>query len=352
MKFAFMCKGGGRGGRGRVAVVGGGPAGLAAIGHLVCQGYEVDVFDKLPFAGGMMMFAIPPYRVPRESVMEGVEDLEKNYGVKFSYRTKVFCGSEVRHDEGDEFVETSLDLAKIIREYDATLLTTGIWLSRKLGVSGDDARDVYSALEYVYSWSVYDSGLSTHKPPVGDKVVVVGGGYSAIDAAETALVKGAKEVYLTYRRTIKEAPAGEYEVRRIMSEGVRWVELVQPTKVVVENGRVTGVEFVKMKLGEPDESGRPRPIPVPGSEHVIEADVVLAAIGEVPTPPLNTVCDGIKADPKRRTIIVNNRMQTGVENVFAAGDVVTGPSMIGRAVGSGLRAAAFIDSFLRSRRVV
>ncbi len=352
MKFTFMCKGDGKGGRGRVAVVGGGPAGLAATGYLVCQEYEVDVFDKLPFAGGMMMFAIPPYRVPKESIIEGVEDLEKNYGAKFNYRTKVFCGSEVRHDEGDEYVEKSLDLTKIIQEYEATLLTTGIWLSRKLGVPGDDARNVYSALEYLYSWSVYDLGLSTHKPPVGERVVVVGGGYSAIDAAETALVKGAKEVYLTYRRTIKEAPAGEYEVRRIMSEGVRWVELVQPTKVIVENGRVTGVEFVKMKLGEPDESGRPRPIPIPGSEHVIEANIVLAAVGEVPTPPLDIVCDGIKADPKRRTIIVNNRMQTGVENVFAAGDLITGASMIGKAVGSGLRAAAFIDSFLRSRRVV
>ncbi|MEM4048483.1 MAG: FAD-dependent oxidoreductase [Zestosphaera sp.] len=352
MKFAFMCKKRqGGGGRGKVAVVGGGPAGLAATGYLVCQGYEVDVYEKLPLAGGLMMFGIPPYRIPRDSVMEGTEDLEKNFGVKFIYRTKVFCG-EPRHDEGDEFVNNVVDLKKVMEEYDAVLLTTGIWSSRRLGVPGDNAKGVFSALEYVYSWWTYELGYSTHRPLVGNKVVVIGGGYSAIDAAEVALMKGAKEVYLTYRRTIKEAPAGEYEIRRVASEGVKWVELVQPTKVVVSGDRVVGVEFVKMKLGEPDETGRPRPMPVPGTEHVIEADTVLAAVGEIPTPPLGTECDGIKVDPKRRTVIVNERMQTGVEKVFAAGDVVTGPSMVGKAIGSGLKAATHLDHFLRAKRVL
>ncbi|MEM2005007.1 MAG: FAD-dependent oxidoreductase, partial [Zestosphaera sp.] len=152
--------------------------------------------------------------------------------------------------------------------------------------------------------------------------------------------------------TIKEAPAGEYEVSRVASEGVNWVELAQPTRVIVDNGKVVGVEFIKMKLGEPDETGRPRPIPIPGSEHIIEADTVLAAVGEIPTPPLNTECDGIKVDPRKRTVVVNSKMQTGVEKVFAAGDVVTGPSMVGKAVGSGLRVAAQIDAFLRSRKVM
>ncbi|MEM0014255.1 MAG: FAD-dependent oxidoreductase [Zestosphaera sp.] len=352
MKFAFMCKGGRGGGRGRVAVVGGGPAGLTAAGYLVCQGYEVDLFDKLPLAGGMMMFAIPPTRIPRENITEGVDDLEGNFGVKFNYKTKVFCGDNVRHDEGDEFVERTVELSKLMADYDAVLITTGIWSSRKLGVPGDDAKNVYTALEYLFSLWVYELGLTSHKPSIGSKVVVVGGGYSAIDAAETALRKGAKEVYLTYRRTIKEAPAGEYEVSRVASEGVNWVELAQPTRVIVDNGKVVGVEFIKMKLGEPDETGRPRPIPIPGSEHIIEADTVLAAVGEIPTPPLNTECDGIKVDPRKRTVVVNSKMQTGVEKVFAAGDVVTGPSMVGKAVGSGLRVAAQIDAFLRSRKVV
>lgn len=352
MKFAFMCKGGRGGGRGRIAVVGAGPAGLTATGYLACQGYEIDLFDKLPLAGGMMMFAIPPTRISRDSVVEGVEDLEKNFGVKFNYKTKVFCGDNIRRDEGDEFAEKSVDLSKLIADYDAVLITTGIWSSRKLGVPGDEAKNVYTALEYLFSLWIYELGLTHHKPSIGNKVIVVGGGYSAIDAAETAHMKGAKEVYLTYRRTLKEAPAGEYEVNRIVSEGINWIELVQPTRVIVDNGKVVGVEFVKMKLGEPDETGRPKPVPVPGSEYVIEADTVIAAVGEIPTPPLSTECDGIKIDPRRKTIVVNNKMQTGVERVFAAGDVVTGPSMIGRAVGSGLKAASQVDTFLRAKKVM
>lgn len=351
MKFAFMCRESRGGGRGKVAVVGGGPAGLAAAGYLVCYGYEVDVYEKLPYAGGLMTFAIPPYRIPRENVIEGVEDLEKNFSVKFNYRTKVFCGDKVRHDEGDEFVQNVLDLMKLVNEYDAVLITTGIWSSRKLGVPGEEAQGVLTALEYTYGWWIYDSGLSTHKPPVGKRVVVVGGGFSAVDAAEVSHMKGSKEVILAYRRTIKEAPAGEYEIRRLIAEGIKWMDLVQPTKIVVENGRVSGVEFVKMRLGAPDESGRPRPEPIPGSEFVLEADLVLVAAGEIPTPPLEGECGGIKVDRGRR-VVVNSRMQTNVEKVFAAGDVVTGPSMIGKAIGSGLKAATNIDMYLRSKKLV
>ncbi len=349
MRFAFLCKESSGGGRGRVAIVGAGPAGLAAAGYLVCQGYEVDVYDKLPAAGGMMMFVIPPYRIPRENIVEGVEDLEKKFSVKFYYRTKVYCGSTPRHEEGDEFVEKVVDLKNLINEYDAVLISTGTWLSRKMGVPGEDAKNVMPALEFIYRWWIYEQGLTSEKPPIGRRVVVIGGGLSAVDAAEVAMLKGAQEVYLVYRRTIREAPAGEYEIRRLVREGINWIELAAPTKVIAENGVAKAIEFVKMRLGEPDESGRPRPIPIPGSEFQIEADLIVAAIGEIPTPPLEAECDGIKTD-KRGRIIVNERFQTGIEKVFAAGDVVTGPSMVGKAFGSGLRAARSLDLYLRSRR--
>ncbi len=334
-----MCKDRGSEIKARIAIVGAGPAGLAAAGYLSCAGAEVDVYDKLPYPGGMMMFVIPPYRLPRDSVSEGVEDLEKRMGVKFIVKTKVFEG-ELRHDEGDEFVEKTIPLSKLVEEYDAVLIATGTWRSRKMGIENEDARGVYTALEFIYWWYLYDSKLHGKKPEMGRKVVVVGGGLSAIDAAETALRKGAEEVYLVYRRTIKEAPAGAFEIKRLVREGVNWMELVQPKRILVESGEVVGIEMIRMRLGPPDESGRPRPIPIEGSEFTLEADTVIAAVGELPTPPLEKEALGIKLD--RRGRIQVDRWWRATPKVFAAGDVVTGPSMVGRAVGSGLRVAKSI----------
>ncbi len=348
LKFTFLCSKRDIGGRGKIAVIGGGAAGLAATGYLVCNGYEVDVYDKLPFGGGMLSFVIPSYRVSRRGIAEGLEDLEKNFSVKFFYRTKVFCGEKPRRDEGDEFVENVVSLEKIVDNYDAILITTGTWSSRKTGIPGEDMPNVVSALDYVYRWALYEAGYQV-KPLIGKRVVVIGGGLSAIDAAELSLERGAHEVYLVYRRTIKEAPAGEYEIRRIIRKGIRWIELAQPTKIIVKNGSANAIEFIRMKLGEPDETGRPRPVPIEGSEFQIEADLIVAAVGETPTPPLEKECIGIKTDGRGR-IIINRRMQTGNEKVFAAGDVVNGPTMIGTAIGSGLRASQQIDIYLRSRR--
>jgi len=344
MKFGFMCREKGSELRARIAIVGAGPAGLAAAGLLACRGADVDVYDKLPHAGGMMMFVIPSMRIPRDSVIEGVEDLESRLGVKFILRTKVFEG-EPRHDEGDEFVQNTIPLSKLVEEYDAVLIATGTWRSRRMGIEGEDAEGVYPALEYIYRWNLYDMKLVTEKPYLGKRVVVVGGGLSAVDAAEVALRRGAEEVYLVYRRTIREAPAGEYEIRRLVREGINWIELAQPTKIVTENGFVKAVEFVRMRLGEPDESGRPRPIPIPGSEFQLEADTVLVAVGELPTPPLSAEALGIRMDKRGRIQV--DRFWRASEKVFAAGDVVTGPSMVGRATGSGLRAARAMGHVLR-----
>ena len=349
MRFAFLCKARG-GARGKVAIIGSGPAGLAAAGYLVCQGYEVDVYDKLPAAGGMMTFVIPSYRIPRENVVEGVKELEEKFGVKFYFRTKVFHGASSRRDEGDDFVERIVDLQDIVNNYDAVLIATGTWLSRKMGIPGEDAKNVVSALEFMYRWALYEQGLVSERPPLGRRIVVIGGGLSAVDAAETALLRGAEEVYMVYRRTVREAPAGEFEIRRLVREGVNWIELAAPSKIIVENGVAKAIEFVKVKLGEPDESGRPRPIPIPGSEFQIEADLIITAVGEAPTPPLESEWNNIKLDQHGR-IVVDNKFQTGLEKVFAAGDVVTGPSVIGKAFGSGLRAARYMTQYLRSRRI-
>jgi glutamate synthase (NADPH/NADH) small chain len=348
MKFAFLCKERPGAAKQRVAVIGAGPAGLSAAGFLACRGYEIDVYDKLPIPGGMMTFAIPKYRIPLDSVMEGVDELKGKFGVRFNLATKVVCGE--RHDEGDELVAGTADLLKLVESYDAVLISTGTWRSRRLGVPGDDAKNVMSALEFLFNLHIEDLGLGKSHVGSFKKVVVVGGGLSAVDAAEESLLRGAQEVYLVYRRTIKEAPAGEFEIRRLARSGINWIELAAPKSIVVENGSAKEVVFQRMKLGEPDETGRPRPVPIPGSEFTVEADLVIAAVGEVPTPPIASECgDLIKHVGKDGRISVDKGYRISGRNIFAAGDVVTGPSKIGNAVGQGLRAAKEIDKFLAAR---
>ncbi len=346
MRFAFICRDRGSK-RGSVAIVGAGPAGLAAAGYLSCQGYDVDVYDKLPYAGGLMMFAIPGYRIFPDNVVEGVEDLRDRLSVKFMFRVKVFARNQERHDEGDDYVERTIALEELLERYNAILIATGTWRSRRLGIEGENAINVATALEYLYMWRLYEEGLSPREPPRGRRVVIIGAGLSAIDAAEKALEDGA-EVYLTYRRTIAEAPAGEYPIISLIRRGIRWIELVQPRRIVSVGGFARGVEFVRVRLGELDESGRPRPIAIEGSEFTIETDLVIAAVGEIPTPPF-TKFVGIETDGGGR-IAVDKSYRTGIEKIFAAGDVVSGPTFIGRAFGCGLRTARSLDIYLATRR--
>ncbi|MCD6323966.1 MAG: FAD-dependent oxidoreductase [Desulfurococcales archaeon] len=331
----------------RIAIIGAGPAGLTAAGFLVCQGYQVEIYDKLPLGGGLMSFAIPSWRIKIESVKEGVEDLERNFGVEFHYSTKVVCGK--RHDEGDELSKDEMSLADLIEQYDVVLIATGTWGSRKMGIPGEDAEGVDTALNYLFKIRAHELGYMP-EPPAPKRVVVVGGGLSAIDAAEVYLKRGTSEVYLVYRRTIKYAPAGENEMKRLSDLGIKVMELTNPTKVLVEDGKVKGVELIKMKLGEPDSSGRPRPEPIPGSEFTIETDMFVEAVGEVSTPPIGKGCSdlGIETDRKGR-IKVDDKFRTRNPKVFAAGDVVTGPSLIGNAVKQGLMAARSIHTVLTSK---
>lgn len=352
MKFAFMCKERGKPNNLNIAIIGAGPAGLVASGYLSCRGYNVDVYDKQPLAGGLITFAIPPWRISRENVMKGIEELRDKYNVNFILKTKVYTGKQ-RHEEGDDFVEKQVSLEELINKYDAILITTGTWTSRIPSIQGVDAKGVYTAVEYLYRHRIYELGLTSEKPPIGRRVVVIGGGYSAVDSAEQALRDGA-ESYLIYRRTIKEAPAGIFEIRRIEREGVNFMELASPLEIVVKNGVVKGVKFQKMKLGPPDETGRPRPIPIPGSEFIIEADIIVFATGERATPPVNPEDTealnklGIKLT-KWNTIEVNEIMQTSNPKIFAAGDVVNGPSRIGPAIRSALYASKYLDNWLQAR---
>ncbi len=351
MRFVFLCKEKPPTVGKKVAIIGAGPAGLAATGYLACKGYDIDVYDKLPLPGGLMIFAIPPWRIPREVVLEGAKELEKEFSVKFFLKTKVYYG-EKRHDEGDEFIEKTISFEEILGNYDAILITTGTWRSRIPRIPGKDAEGVVSALEFLYKHRLKELGYIDKIPYHGKRVIVVGGGYSAVDAAEQALADGYEEVYLVYRRTIREAPAGIYEIERIRRMGVNVIELASPVEIIAENNIVKSVKFQKMRLGPPDESGRPKPIPVPGSEFTLDADIVVFATGETPTPPFSDqevmTKFNIKIE-KHGNIAVDGYYRTGNPKVFAAGDVVHGPSKIGPAIGSGLKAARFMDRILRAK---
>ncbi len=350
MDFAFLCKHERKPKRDKkVAIIGAGPAGLAAAGFLACQGYPVDVYDKLPEPGGLMLFGIPEFRIPSQRVRKGIEILRNVFEVNFIQRTKVVSGA-MEHEEGDDMVSKEVNLEDIISKYDAILIATGAWKSNKLGIPGEDLEGIFFALDYLHKYRLAEHGYipKDRVPELGKKVAVIGAGLTAVDAAIHAKLIGVDEVYVMYRRTINEAPAGRYEIEKLKSMGIKWMELVIPKSFIGEK-RVRAIELLKARLGAPDASGRPRPEPIPGSEFQVEVDTVLLAVGEVATPPFGgTECAGIKVD-RRRRIIVNEKYMTSREGVFAAGDVVTGPWNVGRAVGAGLRAAKNIHIYLSSR---
>lgn len=334
----------------RVAVIGAGPAGLGAAGQIRCFGHEVHVYDALPEPGGLLMFGIPSFRVSKEGVREGVAEL-RQVGVVFHTSTFVYCGAE-RPREHDALLlaKEFVDINKLIGEYDSVVIATGTWRSRKMGVPGEDLPGVYQALDFLFRLYSHELGYLPKEKvyPLGSKVLVVGAGLTAIDAAIESLMHGAKKVVVAYRRTIKEAPAGEANIKKeLIDRGIEFRELLNPVKFE-GSGRVERVVFTKMKLGAPDKSGRPRPEPIPGSEFSEEFDTVLLAIGEEPTPPFPDNCAGIKLNPDG-TINVDEQFRTTREGVFAAGDVVHGPSLIGKALGAGMKVAPYVNEYLEGK---
>lgn len=349
MKFSFICREPFSRVRRNIAVIGAGPAGLTVTGYLVCRGYNVDVYDKLPLPGGLMVFAIPRSRITLEEIIEGWRDLEQNFNVKFNMKTKVSQGES--SDEGDEFAEKKISLMDLSSKYDALILATGTWKSRRLGIEGENASNVVSALSFLYHRRLSELGLVKEGISLNyRKVVVIGAGLSAVDAAEECISMGVSEVYMVYRRSIKEAPAGSHRIRELIKSGVKWIELAQPKKILTDGGYARGVEFLRVELGEPDETGRPRPKPIPGSEFILEADLIIVAVGETSTPPIYSGELTRYLDNSGRIIVDANYRIPGT-NIYAVGDVVTGPSKIGLAVDHALKAARVIDQSITGERI-
>ncbi len=328
----------------RVAIIGAGPAGLAAAGVLLCNGHEVHIYDALPEPGGLLVFGIPQFRVPKEGVREGVKELAAA-GAKFYTSTFVYCREKPHHHEATLLVREFVDFEEVARNFDAVVITTGTWKSRSLNLPGEDLPGVYKALDYLFRIYANQFGYLERKYvyPTGGRVLVIGAGLTAIDAAIEAKLQGAEKVTVAYRRTINEAPAGRKIIEsELLSRGIEFRELINPVAFLGAD-RLERVRFIKMRLGPPDKSGRPRPEPVAGSEFEEEFDTALIAAGEEPTPP--GVCSGVEYNPDG-SVKVDEKMMTSRRGVFAAGDVVTGPSLIGKALSSGMRVAGFVHQYL------
>ena len=307
----------------KVAVIGSGPAGLMAAYELVMLGYPVTVFDSLSEPGGMFRWGIPEHRLPREVLDAEIKHIMK-IGVKI--KTNTHIGKDLTLDE-------------LLRErYKAIFIATGAHKSIHLGIEGEGLKGVIYALEFLKN-----AKLENHFELV-QKAAVIGGGNVAIDVARTLLRLGLKSVNILYRRSREEMPANSFEVKQAEIEGVNFHFLVTPKKILGKDGRATAVECSRMKLGEPDESGRRRPIPMDGSEFITETDMVILAIGE--TPDLSFLPEGIEVS--KNTIVVDPvTLETSMPGIFAGGDVVLGPASVSEAIASGKRAAYYIDLFLQ-----
>lgn len=310
-----------------IGIIGAGPSGLAAAGYLAVNGYQVEVYDKLPKPGGLMVFGIPGSRIPKERILRGATTLERVYGVIFHTRTKVCCSAPMYEEAGDHFSFDMVGLADLLDRHHAIMICTGSWKSRKLGVQGEELPGVYSSLEFLFPIRARRfAGANVNVPPVeGKRVVVIGAGHSAVDVVYSARKLKAASVSVLYRRTRLEAPCGTFEVNRLEEHGCAWLERRTPLRFVGED-HVEGVEIRH----------------VDGGVEIIPADMVITAVGEIPTPPFAKEL-GLENVRKGEVRWLN---MTAMENVFVAGDVLSGPSKIGQAVYSGLRAARSLDNWL------
>jgi putative selenate reductase YgfK subunit len=311
----------------KVCIIGAGPAGMTAAYYLALKGYRVTIIEALPVPGGMMMVGIPRYRLPRE-VIDRESGMIESLGVEFRYNTRL--GKDVSLEQ--------------LREegFDAFLVALGAHSAYKLLIPGeDDFPQVINAIDFLRRVSLGDR----HMP--GRRVVIVGGGNVAIDAARTCIRLGCEDVTIAYRRTRSEMPAHEEEVVQAEEEGVRFSFLTVPKEIRGSDGRVTALQCLRAELGQPDEKGRRRPVPVKDSDHLLRVDAVISAIGQVVDSTGLTTLENLKWS-KRSTISVNTvTMETSVEGVFAAGDVVTGPATVVEAIGGGKKAAEAIDRYLQ-----
>ncbi len=321
----------------RVAVVGSGPAGLTCAGDLARMGYEVTVYELFHKAGGVLVYGIPEFRLPKAIVAREVAALEE-MGVKIV--TDAVIGRAISIDE-------------LLTEegFEAVFLGSGAGLPRFLGIPGENLLGVYSANEFLTRINLmkayredYDTPIKHHKC-----VAVVGAGNVAMDAARCAKRLGAEHVYVVYRRGMEEVPARKEEVHHAQEEEVEFKLLTNPVRVIGdEKGYVTGIECIKMELGEPDEKGRRRPVPVEGSNFVLEVDAMIDALGTSPNPLLRMTTPGLEAD-KHGCLIADEKGKTTHEGVFAGGDAVTGAATVILAMGAGKTAATAIDEYIKNK---
>lgn len=320
----------------KVAVVGAGPSGLTCAGDLARLGYKVTVFEAFHTAGGVLMYGIPEFRLPKAIVQKEVDAL-KSLGVEIM--TNMVIGKVLSIDELMEM------------DYEAVFVGSGAGLPRFMGIEGEALIGVCSANEYLTRINLMKGYLDEYDTPVikSKAVAVVGGGNVAMDAARSAMRMGAEKVYIVYRRSEAEMPARLEEVHHAKEEGIEFLTLNNPVKIIPdENGRVKAMECIKMELGEPDESGRRSPIAVEGSNYELPVDTVVMSIGTSPNPLIRTTTHGLEAN-KRGCLVVNEDMLTTREGVYAGGDAVTGAATVILAMGAGKTAAKSIDEYIKSK---
>lgn len=319
----------------KVAIVGGGPAGLTAAGDLAKLGYEVTVFEALHVAGGVLMYGIPEFRLPKAIVQHEISKLS-NLGVEFVTNYIVGRSGTIEDLMADG--------------YEAIFVGSGAGLPNFMNMPGEELKGVYSANEFLTRFNLMKAYKEDSATPIQHptKTVVVGGGNVAMDAARCARRLGS-EVHVVYRRSLEELPARKEEVEHAMEEGIIFDLLNNPIAVYPdENGNVASVECIKMELGEPDESGRRRPIAKEGSNFQVEADCMIMAIGTSPNPLIRSTTEGLETNPKGCLIVDENEM-TSREGIFAGGDAVTGAATVISAMGAGKKAAAAMDQFIQKK---
>ncbi len=329
----------------RVAVVGSGPSGLTCAGDLIKKGYDVSVFEALHTAGGVLVYGIPEFRLPKAIVAKEVDGL-KDLGVKVE--TNVVIGKTLTVDELFE------------QGFEAVFIGSGAGLPNFMNIPGESLKGVYSANEFLTRSNLMKAFRDDPVTPImkGGYVAVVGGGNVAMDAARTALRLGAEQVYIIYRRSMEELPARREEVEHAEEEGIEFHLLCNPVEILgfknpndprdERNGFVTGIRCIRMELGEPDEKGRRRPVPVEGSEFTLHVDTVIIAIGTSPNPLIKNTTQGLEVN-RHGGIIVNEDGLTSREAVFAGGDAVTGAATVISAMGAGKTAAKAIDEYLSGK---
>ncbi|MBD8914754.1 MAG: NADPH-dependent glutamate synthase [Lachnospiraceae bacterium] len=321
----------------KVAVIGSGPAGLTCAGDLAKLGYDVTIFEALHEAGGVLVYGIPEFRLPKSKVVAAEVENVKSLGVKIE--TNVIIGRSVTIDELMEK-----------EGFEAVFIGSGAGLPRFMGIPGEQAKGVFSANEFLTRNNLMKAFKEGYDTPIarGKKVVVVGGGNVAMDAARTALRLGA-EVHIVYRRSEAELPARVEEVHHAKEEGVIFDLLQNPTEILVdEEGCVKGIRIIKMELGEPDESGRRSPVEIPGSEYEIEADTVIMSLGTSPNPLISSTTKGLDVN-RRGCIICEDDGATSKEAVYAGGDAVTGAATVILAMGAGKAAAKGIHEYFQNK---